>query len=136
MTLLINWSDSLSTGVNEQDAQHKKLIYLINQLYDAVQADKVVGIHEEILEELLHYTENHFSYEEKLMAQYNYAETAIHIDEHAKFTQTIIKLTKELDSGTALITIEVIDLLFRWLMNHIIKTDKQLGASLNKLGVK
>ena len=136
MARLINWSDSLSTGVDEQDAQHKKLIDIINQLYDAVQADKAARIHEEILVELINYTENHFSFEEKLMAQYNYADAPSHIEEHAKFTQTIMDLMNQLNSGTSLITIEVIDLLFRWLMNHIIKTDKQLGASLNKLGVK
>ena len=133
---LITWSNMLSTGVSEQDAQHKKLIDLINQLNDAMQAGKGNEILGKVLSELVNYTVMHFGYEEKLMAQHNYEDTPAHKSEHAKFVQTAGDLKKKFDSGTAVISVEIMNFLRDWLTNHIMKTDKKLGQALNKAGVK
>lgn len=133
---LISWSSMLSTGVGEQDNQHKKLIDLINQLNDAMlggKGDQVLG---KVLSELVNYTVTHFGYEEKLMAQHGYADTAAHKAEHAKFVQTAGDLKKKFDSGNAKITTDIMNFLRDWLTNHIMKTDKRLGQALNKAGVK
>ena len=61
---LITWNNMLSTGVTEQDNQHKKLIDLINQLNDAMQAGKGSEVLGKVLAELVNYTVFHFGYEE------------------------------------------------------------------------
>lgn len=133
---LISWSNMLSTGVSEQDAQHKKLIDLINQLNDAMQAGKGADVLGKVLSELVNYTVFHFGYEEKLMAQHKYEDTAAHKAEHLKFVQTAGDLKKKFDSGSAVISVEIMNFLRDWLTSHIMKTDKRLGQALNKLGVK
>ena len=75
---LISWSSMLSTGISEQDTQHKKLIDLINQLNDAMQAGHGNDIMGKVLSELVNYTVFHFGYEEKLMAQHKYEDTPAH----------------------------------------------------------
>ncbi|MBI3901331.1 MAG: bacteriohemerythrin [Nitrosomonadales bacterium] len=133
---LITWSNMLSTGIGEQDIQHKKLIDLINQLNDAMQAGKGADVLGKVLSELVNYTVYHFGYEEKLMAQYKYEDTPAHKAEHAKFVQTAGDFKKKFDSGTAVVSVEIMNFLRDWLTNHIMKTDKRLAQSLNKLGVK
>ena len=133
---LIAWSSMLSTGVAEQDTQHKKLIDLINQLNDAMKAGKGNEILGKVLAELVNYTVFHFGYEEKLMAQHKYEDTPAHKSEHAKFIQTAGELKKNFDSGKAVVSAEIMNFLRDWLTTHIMKTDKKMGQALNKLGVK
>lgn len=133
---LIAWSNMLSTGVSEQDNQHKKLIDLINQLNDAMMANKGQEVLGKVLSELVNYTVYHFGYEEKLMAAHHFEETVAHKAEHAKFVQTAGELKKKFDAGNAKITNEIMNFLRDWLTSHIMKTDKKLGQALNKAGVK
>lgn len=133
---LITWSNMFSTGVGEQDAQHKKLIDLINQLNDAMQAGRGNDVLGKVLSELVNYTVFHFGYEEKLMGQYGYEDTAAHKAEHAKFVQTAGDFKKKFDAGNAVISVELMNFLRDWLTTHIMKTDKKLGQALNKAGVK
>ena len=126
----------LSTGISEQDNQHKKLIELINQLNDGMQAGKGADILGKVLSELVNYTVFHFGYEEKLMTQHKYEDTPAHQAEHVKFVQTAGDFKKKFDSGSAVISVEIMNFLRDWLTNHIMKTDKKLGQSLVKLGVK
>ena len=133
---LITWSNMLSTGIGEQDNQHKKLIDLINQLNDAMQAGKGTDVMGKILVELVNYTVSHFGYEEKLMGQHSYEDSPAHKAEHAKFVQTVGDFKKKFDSGSAVISVEIMNFLRDWLTNHIMKTDKKMGQALGKLGVK
>ncbi len=133
---LISWSNMLSTGISEQDTQHKKLIDLINQLNDSMQAGKSTEVLGKVLSELVNYTVYHFGYEEKLMAQHKYEDTPAHKAEHTKFVQTAGDLKKKFDSGNAVISVEIMNFLRDWLTNHIMKTDKKMGQALVKAGVK
>lgn len=133
---LIAWSGMLSTGISEQDNQHKKLIDLINQLNDAMKDGKGAEVMGKVLAELVNYTVFHFGYEEKLMAQYKFEDTPAHKAEHVKFVQTAGDFKKKFDSGSAVVSVEIMNFLRDWLTNHIMKTDKKLGQSLLKQGVK
>lgn len=133
---LISWSNMLSTGISEQDTQHKKLIDLINQLNDSMQAGKSTEVLGKVLSELVNYTVYHFGYEEKLMAQHKYEDTPAHKAEHTKFVQTAGDLKKKFDSGNAVISVEIMNFLRDWLTNHIMKTVKKMGQALVKAGVK
>ena len=64
---LITWTDNLSVNHTEIDNQHKKLVDLINILFDAMKAGKGTDVLNKIFAELTSYTIYHFTYEEKLM---------------------------------------------------------------------
>ena len=133
---LITWSNMLSTGIGEQDTQHKKLIDMINQLNDAMQAGKGSEVLGKVLSELVNYTVFHFGYEEKLMSEHGYTDTPAHKAEHVKFVQTVGDFKKKFDAGNAVISVEIMNFLRDWLTSHIMKTDKKLGQELVKKGVK
>ncbi len=133
---LITWSNMLATGVKEIDEQHKKLIDLINQLNDAMHAGKGHEALAKVLSELVSYTLYHFGTEERLMGQHHYEDSPAHKSEHHKFVATVGDFKKKFDSGSAMISVEIMNFLRDWLSNHIMKTDKKFGQALNKLGVK
>ncbi len=136
-TGLIQWNSSLSLGVNEIDEQHMKLIGMISQLHDAtMRAGKEKELLGTTLNELVRYTVNHFSTEEKYFDRYDYPETAAHIDEHAKFIREVSAFKKEFEEGRIGITIKLMNFLSEWLWNHIMSSDKKFGPYLNEKGIR
>jgi hemerythrin len=133
---LITWSRMLSTGINEHDTQHKKLIDLINQLNDAMLAGHGTNALGTVLAEMVNYTVLHFDHEEKLMEKHKYEDAQAHKAEHAKFVQTTGEFKKRFDSGHAVASAEIMDFLRGWLISHIMKTDKRFAHALNKAMVK
>jgi hemerythrin-like metal-binding protein len=65
MIELIVWSDELSVNIEEIDKQHKKLIDVINVLFNAMIEGKTQNIIDTIIDDLIDYAKYHFSTEEK-----------------------------------------------------------------------
>ncbi len=69
---LIIWDKALSVGVNEMDDQHKKLIEIINNLFEAMK----IGMGRETLNYvfsgLIDYAKKHFFDEKELMKKYSF----------------------------------------------------------------
>ncbi|GAB3454558.1 bacteriohemerythrin [Insolitispirillum peregrinum] len=130
MPLLV-WRDQLSVGAPEIDKDHKQLIEFVNQLNDAVteaQSEKVVG---KILLELIEYTRDHFSREEKVMAAAGYPDLDRHRKIHLALTNKVLTFAQSyLRTPTDQVKRELIDFLASWLIEHIIKEDRKLGAYL------
>ena len=89
---IINWSQNLSVGINSIDEQHKKLVGMVNKLYDAMKEGKAKDILGNLLTELVSYTDSHFKTEEQLFNKYRYAETTAHKSEHDKLRNEVISL--------------------------------------------
>ena len=66
------WNDSYSVGVKAFDEQHKKLFALVDDLHEAMVAGKARTITGQILNEMVEYTRQHFSAEEKMLQKYDY----------------------------------------------------------------
>jgi len=130
------WSDGYSVGIRDIDEQHKKLVTLVNQLYEAMQGGKASDVLGTILGELIRYTKYHFSAEEKLMETHAYPELAAHKQEHMDLTEKVIELENKFKAGKVTISLEVGKFLKEWLLRHIQGTDKKYGPYLNSKGVK
>lgn len=133
---LITWTDSFSVKVAEIDKEHKKLVEMINKLYDAMKVGKSKDVMGEILNNLISYTATHFKTEEKYFDLYNYPEKETHKAEHKEFVKTVTKFKNDFDSGNATISIEVMNFLKDWLTKHINGTDKKYTKCFNDHGLK
>ncbi|MCE1188837.1 MAG: bacteriohemerythrin [Ignavibacteria bacterium] len=133
---LFTWTENLSVKVKELDDQHKKLISLVNDLHDAMRAGQGKAALGAILDELIKYTEYHFSAEEAIMSKYGYEEFTGHKALHTKLTTQVHDLKSKYDAGNLSITLDVMNFLKDWLNNHILDTDKRYSAFLNGKGVK
>jgi hemerythrin len=131
----LEWSSSLSVNVAEIDGQHQKLITMMNDLYNAMRTGKGKDAIGPILTSLIEYAGSHFILEEKLMAQHFYPQAAPHKAEHTAFVKKVSDFKKEFDKGTAMLSVELMNFLYDWLKNHIMKTDKAYGPFFNSKGV-
>lgn len=126
----IEWDEEFELGISQLDEHHRRLIDILNSTYDCYQNDN----HEEalvnILEELLNYTQYHFSAEEQLMQDSNYPARREHTMEHDMFTRQIAQFQQDLVDGKGLLAMEMIQFLGTWLLHHIIDVDKKFGIYL------
>ncbi len=129
---IIKWVDTYSVGVEEIDNQHKRLVRILNELYNAMSVGKGRDILDKILNELSEYTVKHFYTEEKKMIVHGYPGYSEHKKEHNNFVEKIDDFKYQYAEGNTKITIELVNFLKDWLVNHITTVDKQLGDFLSK----
>ena len=132
----IQWDEKYSVGVRELDNQHKQLVSLLSELYDAMQAQKANEVLGRILNQLVGYTKAHFATEEKYMAQYGYPDLAAQKKEHEAFTKKVIDFKESFDAGRTSLSVSLTSFVKDWLFSHIGGSDKKYGPFLNSKGVK
>ena len=134
---LLTWNDSLETGVKQFDDQHQKLVGMVNELFDGMQAGKGKETLGPVLDGLIAYTGTHFKDEERLMQQHGYPKLAAHQKEHADLVAKVVEVQQKYHAGaSALLGMEVMNFLKNWLINHIQGTDKEYGPYFNSKGVE
>ncbi len=91
----ISWSDSLSVGVPEIDAEHRKFIARVNELNEAIVGCKSKPVVERLLDLMLMEASHHFWHEQQLLQRWNYPERAAHAAKHAQLTAQLERVMKE-----------------------------------------
>ncbi len=127
---LLSWGPHLMVGFKPIDDQHEKLISLVNALDAGVRAGYSLNILGAVLDELIRYTEYHFTFEERLMDTYRIAETEEHKAAHADLTAEVVAFRDRFLDGGGNAAMPLLRFLRDWLENHILKTDKNLAAAL------
>ncbi|HTZ47337.1 MAG TPA: bacteriohemerythrin [Verrucomicrobiae bacterium] len=132
----MSWNEKMAVGVRLLDTDHQKLVGLLNELYDAVmkgQGKETLG---KVLDGLVDYTKIHFAHEEKFFAQTNYPAAAAHKKEHDALTRQVLEVQKKYQRGqTVALSLEVMNFLKNWLVNHIQASDQKYGPYLNSKGI-
>lgn len=131
----IEWRDSLAIGVDEIDSHHKELLKRFNELLAACESGKAREELAGLLAFLDEYVVKHFSTEEKLQRKYGYPNHEKHRDEHEYFIRQLNAIKKEISiDGLELHHVmETNNMLLKWLVNHISKSDRALGAFLQSV---
>ena len=132
----INWGHSLIVNIGTIDSQHQRLIAIVNDLFDAMSEGKGNEILGEIFVELIDYTKSHFSTEESLMKIHAYPYIKEHKEQHDELTKQALDLYDKFRAGQGTVSVPVLNFLRTWLNNHILSTDKKLGAYLESKGVR
>ncbi|MFC1608626.1 bacteriohemerythrin [Patescibacteria group bacterium] len=130
------WKEEYSVQVAEIDDQHKQLINLIFQLFTAINERKTREKLESILNDLIDFSDLHFSTEEKYFEQFNYKDSEEHIEEHRNFTAKVLDLQKRYKNNEFEISLELIDFLEDWLLNHLIDLDGKYVKCFTSHGLK
>ncbi|MGA2451531.1 MAG: bacteriohemerythrin [Polyangiaceae bacterium] len=129
---LIDWNDErLSVHVEQFDKEHKHLVHLINELHAAMKAGKGRDIMGKILDELVAYTKSHFSAEEALMSRVGYPAQSSHRAQHANFVERVGAFHGQFTADNTTVTLEVLQFLQGWLVEHIQGADREFGAFVN-----
>lgn len=134
---LITWDlATYSVGVKEIDRQHSILVELINRLDYGLKNKIGKETMEDIVNYLVDYTVFHFGYEEKLLEEHNWPELSQHKAIHEAFVNKVASYQSQLKTQDVMeIAESILGFLKDWLVDHILKTDKQYGSLLNSKGI-
>ncbi len=133
---MIQWNESLSVNVAEIDAQHQKLIGLINDLNAAMLRGKGRDVLGSILTGLVDYAETHFQTEERYFLRFGYPEAGPHQKAHADFVAKVIDFQNGFAADRAGLSVDVLLFLSDWLRQHIQIVDKKYGPFFNANGLR
>jgi hemerythrin len=131
---VLEWTSEFDIGIYEIDLQHRSLVSIANQLYDAIEADRATRTVEWILEELLLYTRMHFQTEEQYMQRYEPADAARHKRQHGELLKAMRRLRRKLAAGDDGVGAELLDFLSTWLDEHLKGADRSLGEAFKARG--
>jgi hemerythrin len=125
-----SFSEKFITGIEIVDREHEKLFAIINQtnkiIYSDIMHDKYDAI-TNILAELKDYTITHFHDEEEYMKQVGYDGLEAQQIAHQAFIDKIEDIDlNEIDDNQNEYLRSLINFLLCWLVNHILKMDKQI----------
>lgn len=134
----IDWTAEDSVGIESIDDQHKRLVDMTNRLFKAIMDDHGIPQAKELLEELAEYVAEHFTYEEKLLAQHGYPRDLLieHVEEHRKWTQRIYDFMVKYNADDPTVDIELYDMLREWVTDHLHVTDMKYTEFLQEKGVQ
>lgn len=132
--MAIVWTDSMSTGVAEVDAQHKELLDAVNSLGEAMQTGKGKAEIESILTFAGHYAQKHFTCEEQYFDQYDCPDKTQNKDAHAQFVERFTALMAEFqEQGESFaLMMRIYNELSTWLVQHILGVDTKLRPYVKK----
>jgi hemerythrin-like metal-binding protein len=129
---LFIWKRSYETGVPEIDLDHRQLVGVINELYEAMKLGQGHDLASQTIDRMLGYIGDHFATEEGFMRAYAYPGIAEHEEAHRELTAKVRELDARRRSGTTLPVAEMLTILSDWLKNHILVEDKKVGAFLKR----
>lgn len=127
MNKIAQWSDALVLGIPEIDGQHKGLLDMVNALWEAIVSKAETQKVEQILGELIHYTQAHFTAEEALMRVESYPRFREHRVEHQDFIKQVAAAQAGLAKGQFL-GLDLLHYLTDWLVKHIQGGDKHYAS--------
>ena len=129
----LEWTQALSVGVEEIDAQHRELFRRAASLLEGLHA----GQPEELgalVDYLYEYAVEHFGAEEEHMRRTRFPGYARHKAEHDRFISDLLALAREHErtGAGAFMALKVSHWLTQWLRDHVSGTDAELGKFLVK----
>lgn len=129
----IQWNSEFETGVAEIDLQHRVLIGRFNEANATLHDHSGLDVWEHFTYDLLSYALYHFSTEEKQAADFGFdreesADALAHREQHRSFSAHITSMREQLHAGARPSRKQFLGFLSTWLVEHILHTDKRLGA--------
>jgi hemerythrin-like metal-binding protein len=124
------WKEEYSVGIVEIDNQHKKILDLINELFESIKDSRGDMIIKEVLDDLIQYSNYHFNLEVKLFNVFNYVRSSEHMKEHNHFIEKINTLMIGAKLNKECVPFETLDYLRDWFANHMLKVDIDYGNYL------
>ena len=131
----VEFDNSLVTGNEMIDGQHKELIAKIDKLVTCCQegGEKMQAI--KMLDYLAEYTDFHFSAEEKLQEEVSYPAIEGHKAKHEEFKKAVGELHEMLveeEGPTNAFVAAVEKNVVNWLFDHIKNMDQALAAYIQE----
>lgn len=135
----IHWDETYSVGVSELDAEHRRILSIINQMIEHPESLEGSEAVSDILVQLTKYASEHFDHEEKLLEEHGFPDLATQRKEHHDFRRKIagycLNVMNDRDrQGDA--PEDMLRFLKRWWNDHILVSDMKYRPFLEARGVR
>lgn len=130
------WTEQMSVNSSEIDDQHKRLVGLLNDMYQAFLDKQHLERLGPVIAELVAYAKYHFDTEEKYFTAFRFDGSAEHILEHMDFRHKVDEFVSKFEINKGALTYEVMNFLRNWLNNHIMVTDRKYIECFRLNGVR
>ncbi len=132
--MYFNWERKYATGIKKIDSQHRKLVEMINNLYEELVIKGNTDYIDELLMDLKIYTISHFTTEEKMFTKYNYKgeDFEKHIEKHEQFKNKIAECMGDTVTSKKEIAYNLSEYLKGWLVHHILDTDMKFSLHMKR----
>lgn len=128
---IATWTPELSIGVESLDADHKKLIDTLNEVFDALLLGRSAASLRAALATLNHYVAEHFAREEAWMGERDDPDLPRHQREHQALRDHLERLVAMQDASDEDRSIELLMILRDWLLGHIARSDHEAATHPN-----
>ena len=130
---LVDWDDTYSVGSEEIDNDHKKIIALLNELYEGYELGLSNPVLMNLFEQVEMVTTQHFKHEEGLLENKGYPLVDAQRAEHRLLRGSLAQLRCRFDSElpTERVSSEIREFLLTWFMGHILEEDMQFKEFLS-----
>jgi hemerythrin len=120
----VQWSDKFSVGVEELDQQHQRMIQMLNRL---LSRREQVDTHSETISDLIndmtHYAQEHFTTEEYMMEVYGYPGLEEHKRQHRAYREKVVDFSTAVMVGVETVPERLLAYLIDWWTHHILEED-------------
>ena len=127
---VIKWRESYNTNVKQFDEEHKKIVELINTMFQAMRDKSDKEVTAKVCADLLSYTQIHFKNEEQAMASVGYPYLEEHVAEHNRLKEKVEGFQVQTDEDFFRGATELYHFLRKWLVDHIQVVDKKYSSYL------
>jgi|WetSurMetagenome_2_1015567.scaffolds.fasta_scaffold642911_2 hemerythrin len=117
------------------DAQHQRLIGLVNQMFRIMRNQEDDDALDSILGEMSNYAEKHLKDEEALLREHSYPDLIEQESDHAKYLEQMQAMFSHLEKDRKATAQEIYTFLRFWWINHIVGIDQKYGPFLKEKGV-
>ncbi|GAA0752628.1 bacteriohemerythrin [Acinetobacter baumannii] len=131
----MKWASEYNTGIDVIDEQHKRKLDYINEI-DDVKDDEDRRRIKDVLDNIIDYTQSHFTFEESLQEEADYKYRVPHKRVHDLFIKKIELYRERFEMGHT-IEAELQEILAKWLINHIQHDDADYVGAVkeNMMGI-
>ena len=123
------WNDNFVVGIKLIDDQHRELINVTNELFEACTTgnDEAAASFRNTIRMMVNHTKEVFIHEEDLFELTAYPEKAVHKTRHREFMKNILEHQKKFQTGVRYVPNSLVRFLMEWVLSHIAIEDKRFG---------
>jgi hemerythrin-like metal-binding protein len=122
MSVYVAWKPFYSVNDPSLDAEHQRILELINKLHTAMNVGRERDVVDTVLDQLLQYTVDHFDHEERVMRDSAFP----YLDSHKVLHDDMRRRTQAIHDDMSLVTAhDMLCFLKEWWIDHIQLADKE-----------
>jgi hemerythrin len=134
----LKWREEYELDIEEFDNHHRELLIMIGKLHKSVTTGNNPELSLALISTLESDIQEHFRYENKLMAESHYPFISDHISQHKSYNNYILKLKGEIEANVddpLYLGFRINLFLADWLLNHSHRDDRHMCRYLVERGV-